>query len=89
MITIAVLGGGFMGASHAANYRALGDRVRVKTLASRPSARAARIAASVGAELSDDLHAAVSDPEVDAVDVCLPTPHHREFAEAAFAAGTQ
>ena len=55
-------------------------------LAARRRGRTFR-AASVGAELSDDLHAAISDPEVDAVDVCLPTPHHREFAEAAFAAG--
>ena len=28
MITLAILGGGFMGASHAANYRSLGERVR-------------------------------------------------------------
>ena len=56
MITIAILGGGFMAASHAANYRALGDRVRVKAIASRRSDRAAAVAASVGAELTDDLH---------------------------------
>ena len=87
MITIAILGGGFMAASHAANYRALGDRVRVKTIASRRSDRAAAVAASVGAELTDDLLAALRDPDVDAVDICLPTPLHREWAEASFAAG--
>ena len=87
MITIAILGGGFMAASHAANYRALGDRVRVKTVASRHSERAAAVAASVGAELTDDLPAALRDPDVDAVDICLPTPLHREWAEASFAAG--
>ena len=87
MITIAILGGGFMAASHAANYRALGDRVRVKTVASRHSERAAAVAASVGAELTDDLPAALQDSEVDAVDICLPTPLHREWAEASLAAG--
>ncbi len=87
MITIAILGGGFMGASHAANYRALGDRVRVKTVASRRSDRAATVADSVDAELTDDLLAALRDPEVDAVDICLPTPLHREWAEASLAAG--
>ena len=87
MITIAILGGGFMGASHAANYRALGDRVRVKTIASRRSDRASAVAASVDAELTDDLMSVLRDPEVDAVDICLPTPLHREWAEAAFTAG--
>jgi predicted dehydrogenase len=87
VITIAILGGGFMAASHAANYRALGDRVRVKTIASRRSDRSAAVAASVGAESTDDLRAALRDPDVDAVDICLPTPLHREWAEASFAAG--
>jgi predicted dehydrogenase len=87
LITIAILGGGFMGASHAANYRALGDRVRVKTVASRRSDRAAAVAESVGAPLTDDLQSVLRDPEVDAVDICLPTQMHRKFAEAALAAG--
>lgn len=87
MITIAILGGGFMAASHAANYGALRDRVRVKLIASRRSDRAAGIADAVGAELTDDLLSAVNDPDVDAVDICLPTPLHREWAETSFAAG--
>ena len=85
MITVAILGGGFMGASHAANYRALGERVRVKYVASRT--RGAQVAEQVGAEFTTDLDAAIRDPEVDAVDVCLPTPLHRSAAEAALAAG--
>jgi predicted dehydrogenase len=87
VITIALAGGGFMGASHAANYRALGDRVRVKTVASRKSDRAAAVAESLGANLTDDLQRAIADPEVDVVDICLPTPLHRELTEAALAAG--
>ena len=87
MITIAILGGGFMGASHAANYRALGDRVRVKTVASHRSDRAAAVAESVGAALTEDLLAPRRDPVDDAIDIFLPTPLHREFAEAALAAG--
>ena len=87
MITVAILGGGFMGSAHAANYKALGERVRVKTVASRTAERAARVAAVVGAEVTGDLDAAITDPDVDAVDICLPTPLHREYAERALAVG--
>ena len=87
MVTVAILGGGFMGAAHAANYKALGERVRVKTVASRTADRAARVAKVVGAEVTRDLDAAIRDPAVDAVDICLPTPLHREYAERALAAG--
>ena len=87
MVTVAILGGGFMGAAHAANYKALGDRVRVKTVASRTPDRAKRVAEVVGAEVTGDLDAAILDPAVDAVDICLPTPLHREYAERSLAAG--
>ena len=83
-MTVAILGGGFMGVSHAGNYAALGERVRVKTVCSRSAERAQRVADLVGADVSTDLEAAVADPEVDAVDICLPTPLHRTTAELAF-----
>jgi UDP-N-acetylglucosamine 3-dehydrogenase len=87
MVSVAILGAGFMGSAHAANYRALEGRVRVKTVASRTLDRAARVAATVGAEATTDLDVAIRDPEVDAVDICLPTLLHRDAAERAFAAG--
>jgi predicted dehydrogenase len=87
VIGIGLLGGGFMGASHAASYRALGDRVRVIKVGSRRSDRAVAVAESLGAELTEDIDGVIRDPEVDVVDICLPTPLHREVAEAAFAAG--
>ncbi len=87
MINVAILGAGFMGSAHAANYRALEGRVRVKAVASRTLEQAARVAETLGAEATTDLDAAIRDPEVDAVDICLPTPLHRDAAERAFAAG--
>lgn len=87
MINVAILGAGFMGGAHAANYAALDGRVRVKSVCARTPERAARVADTVGAEAVTDLDAALSDPEVDVVDVCLPTPLHREAVERAFAAG--
>jgi predicted dehydrogenase len=87
MVTLSIVGAGFMGSAHAANYKALGDRVRVKTVCARSLDRAARVAETVGAEPTVDLDSAILDGEVDAVDICLPTPLHREAAERALAAG--
>ena len=87
MITVAVVGGGFMGSAHTANYKALDGRVRVKAVVSRSLDRAAKVAETVGAEASTDLDAVLADPDVDAVDVCIPTPAHRDAAERALAAG--
>jgi UDP-N-acetylglucosamine 3-dehydrogenase len=87
MPTVAILGAGFMGAAHAANYAALGERVQLKTVYGRSPERAARVAESVGAAASLDLAEVLGDPKIDAVDICLPTPLHREVAEQAFAAG--
>ena len=39
MVTVSILGAGFMGGAHAANYQALGDRVRVKTVCARSADR--------------------------------------------------
>jgi predicted dehydrogenase len=87
MITVAVLGAGFMGSAHTANYKALDGRVRVKAVVSRSLDRAAKLAETVGAEATTDLEAVLDDPDVDAVDVCIPTPGHREATERALAAG--
>jgi UDP-N-acetylglucosamine 3-dehydrogenase len=87
VITVAILGAGFMGRSHAANYKALRGRARVKTVAARREDQAAQVAEVVGANATTDLEAAIADPEIDAVDICLPTPLHRAWAERSFAWG--
>ena len=84
--TIAIVGAGFMGSSHASNYAALGDRVRVKAVCGRSPERAARVAETAGAALAD-LDAVLADDEIEALDICVPTPAHRDVAERAFAAG--
>jgi len=87
MVTVSIIGAGFMGTTHAAGYRALGERVRVKSVCARSVERAARVAETVGAAPTVDVDAVLSDHEVDAVDICLPTPLHRDFAERALDAG--
>jgi predicted dehydrogenase len=86
-VNVAIIGAGFMGSAHASNYAALGKRVRVKWVASRTEERAARVAETVGAQATTDVEDAVRDPEIDAVDICVPTPLHREMTELALDAG--
>lgn len=87
MIGVAILGGGFMGQTHAGAWSALEGSARVVAVSSRSHERAARVAALCGAEATDDLYAPLERADVDVVDICLPTPQHREAAERAFAAG--
>jgi UDP-N-acetylglucosamine 3-dehydrogenase len=84
---VAILGAGFMGGAHAANYKRLEDRVRVKRVVGRGLPRAAKVAEVVGAEPTTDLEEAVLDPEIDAVDICLPSALHRTWTERALEAG--
>jgi UDP-N-acetylglucosamine 3-dehydrogenase len=87
LISLAILGAGFMGGAHAANYKRLEDRVRVRTVASRSLPRATKVADVVGAVPSTDLEQAVLDPQIDAVDICLPSALHRAWTERALEAG--
>ncbi len=86
-VGVAILGAGFMGRTHLAAWQAAGDRAQVRAVASRGAEKAAALAADAGAEVAASLEEAVARPDVDVVDVCLPTPLHRPAAEAAFAAG--
>src|SRR5262249_15636667 len=47
--TLAIIGAGFMGSAHAANYAALGERVSVKAVVAQSPERAARVARTVDA----------------------------------------
>ena len=76
-----------MATTHAASYQSLAAHVRVANVCSLGEERSLRLAASLGARHVDSIDEAVSDPEVDVVDICLPTHLHREAAEKAFAAG--
>jgi predicted dehydrogenase len=87
LISVAILGAGFMGGAHAANYKRLEDRVRVQTVVARSLPRAAKVADAVGAVPSTDLEQAVLDPQIDAVDICLPSALHRTWTERALEAG--
>ncbi|MDE1175823.1 MAG: Gfo/Idh/MocA family oxidoreductase [Edaphobacter sp.] len=92
----ALLGYGFMGGAHLAALQRI-EGVTVKAVASRtrpsndgPTRGNLDLASG---PLPDDVlwtpdwQAVLADPEIDAVDICLPTDMHRETVLAAFAAG--
>lgn len=86
MLKVAVLGSGFMGATHARGFAKL-PNVQVVGVSSRSPEKAARLGEEVGAEPFDDpMRLALAD-EVDAVSVTLPTNLHRQYAVAALEAG--
>ena len=100
MINVGVIGLGMMGATHLDVYARRAD-VRVVAVADpREELRTGKAKATGniegqaqgGVDLSKAKGYAegldlIADTEVQLVDVCLPTPLHRQYAEAALAAG--
>ncbi|MDF3018554.1 MAG: gfo/Idh/MocA family oxidoreductase [Thermomicrobiales bacterium] len=86
MVQVAVLGAGFMGSTHAKAYAAMPDVGVAAVYAPSPD-RGDPLAREIGSRWTDDLQAVLADPGIEAIDICLPTPQHREVAEAALAAG--
>ncbi|MCC6314140.1 MAG: Gfo/Idh/MocA family oxidoreductase [Thermomicrobiales bacterium] len=83
---VAVAGAGFMGGVHAKAYQTM-DGVEIAAIYAPSPNRGKPLADDVGSRWTDDLEGVLTDPEIDAIDICLPTPQHRSAAEAALAAG--
>ncbi len=86
MLRVAILGAGYMGSTHARAFHGRDD-VTVATIYAHSDRRAGPLADEVGASWTDDLARAVTDPAIDAVSICLPTPDHRFATEVALDAG--
>lgn len=83
---IAVLGAGFMGSTHARTYLTHPDADLVAVYG-HGEGRVVDLATELKVEATTDLDRILQDDRIDAVDICLPTPLHREVTEAALAAG--
>jgi predicted dehydrogenase len=82
---IALLGTGF-GQAHAAVYAQRTDVDQVVVFGRTPD-KLAKIAGQFGFATTTDLGAAITDPSVDLVDICLPTRLHADVAMHAMQAG--
>lgn len=86
MIRIGLLGAGAMGRVHASVYAGMAE-AKVVGVYSRQAARATAVAATCQAEACSDAALLIHDPDIDAIDVCLPTPVHADYVLAALRAG--
>lgn len=85
MTTIAIVGAGYMGRTHAAAWTALGLGDGIRYVCSRRAG--GNLAEAPAARVVTDLGAVLADPEVDVVSVCTPTTTHRDIAVRALNAG--
>ncbi len=83
---VALLGAGTMGSTHAAGWAEVQGAQVAWVFDRRPDA-AERAAAVCGARVAASLDQVLSDPSVDVIDICLPTPLHKRHVLLAAAAG--
>jgi len=83
---IGILGAGFMGSTHGRAYLNLPE-VEIAGIYGYSELRAQPLAEELRTSWTTDLMHLIEDPQVDAIDICLPGPQHREVVEAAVAAG--
>ena len=86
-LRVAVLGVGMMGAFHADALATRTKGARVVVVNDFAPAKAAEVAARVGARVVDDPFEAIADPEVDAVLIATPGAAHAGQVQACLDAG--
>lgn len=87
MIRVAILGAG-IGAEHLIGYRAVPGRFAVTKLCDQDTDRAARVGGGDPTlEICATIEAALEDPMIDLIDICLPPHLHAPVAQRALQAG--
>ncbi len=82
--TIAIIGAGYMGHTHAAAWAEIGEGNSIRYVCS-PSGGG--LAEAPNTRSVSDLGMVLADPDVDIVSICTPTATHREIAVRALHAG--
>jgi UDP-N-acetylglucosamine 3-dehydrogenase len=85
-VRIGILGSGWMGSVHAECYPRI-KGAKVVGIFSRNRERAEAAAKICDAKVVGDVSALLDDPNIDAIDVCLPTSIHADFVVAALQHG--
>ena len=82
MVEIGIIGTGFIGETHVDCYRQM-DGVEVTAVATRSGSEGFVSSRGLDASTFDDGEAVIEDADIDAIDICTPTPTHRDFVAAA------
>ena len=85
MIRVGLLGTGF-GETHAEIYNRL-DNFELKSIFGRNAGKLAELAETTGAETTSEIESILNDPEIDLVDIALPTEVHAHWAVEALRRG--
>ena len=72
-VRIGIIGGGGIANAHLKGYAQIPDRVTITAIADASEETLARRVEETGATGYSDFTEMVKDPNVDAVDICLPT----------------
>lgn len=88
-LRVGIAGAGFVARIHGEAYRHVhGVQVELRTVTAARRERAERFAEEFGvARVAESFQAILADPEVDLVDLCVPSHLHAPFAIAAARAG--
>ena len=86
-VRIGLIGAGGIAGAHLAGYAEIPDRVQVTAIADAVPETLAQRVEETGARAYTDFTELVNDPEVDAVDICLPHHLHKAAIVAAAKAG--
>jgi UDP-N-acetylglucosamine 3-dehydrogenase len=86
MVTVGIVGAGFMGTTHAKAY-SKNSSINIAYICDQINERAKSLASDIGALGTTQFESILNDPAVALVDVCLPTPSHAKFAIDALKAG--
>ena len=83
---VGILGAGFMGSTHGRAFNKV-TGVEIAGIYGLSGTRAQPLADELGTSWTTELNELIEDPSIDAIDVCLPGPQHRDVTEKALAAG--
>ncbi len=86
LIRIGLVGAGMMGSTHSKAYQQV-EGARVVAICDNVQQRAATLADRLGAAVYSSVSEMLERIEIDAIDICIPTPQHREVVELAASKG--